>query len=150
MIDTGAEMIVEDKGEESDDNDAESTSDLTGKSQTSSLTETTEDEQEQQKDVSTVIKGKTRKRTREDRMESMMTAVVKEVVDSQQKSDIMFLELEEKCMKFEAEQKKEEREFQMRMMAMLCGRPTSYLAVPHTPPPGAYDPYGQQFTNNYN
>ena len=29
-----------------------------------------------------------------------MTAIVKEVVDSQQKSDRMFSELEEKCMKF--------------------------------------------------
>ena len=73
-------------------------------------------------------------------MESMMKMVVKEV-DSQNRSDKMFLEMEEKCIKFEAEQRKEEREFQMRMMAMLCGRPSSHPSLPHRPQtPGVYDP----------
>ena len=107
------------------------------------------DKQEQPAtNVTTGIKGKPIKKTKEDRMEMAMTAVVKEVVDSQQKSDKMFLELEEKRMKFEAEQKKEEREFQMKMMTMLYGRPNPQ-PLPHTPPPGAYDPYRQYSNNSY-
>lgn len=52
-----------------------------------------------------------------------MTTVVKEVVDAQQQSNAKFVELEEKRMRFEAEQRKEEREFQLRMMSMLFGNP---------------------------
>ena len=83
-------------------------------------------------------------------MESAMTAMVKQVIDSQQKSDKMFLDMEEKRMKYEADQKKEEREFQMRMMTMLYGRSNSHSALPHTQTPGAYDydQYGQ--FSNYN
>ena len=51
-----------------------------------------------------------------------MTKIVKEVVDAQKQSDKMFLEMEEKRMKYEADQRKEEREFQLRMMSMLVGR----------------------------
>ena len=41
-----------------------------------------------------------------------MTSVVKEVVvNSQRESDKMFLEMEEKRMKYEAEQRKEEGDF---------------------------------------
>ena len=110
VIDTGAEEVIEDEAEASDYTEDEEMSDMTGKSQTtSSSTVTTEDEQEQPSNTSSGIKGKTRKRSREDKMESMMKMVVKEVVDSQSRSDKMFLEMEEKCIKFEAEQKKEER-----------------------------------------
>lgn len=40
-----------------------------------------------------------------------MTSMVKEVVNSQRESDKLFFEMEEKRMKYEAEQRKEEREF---------------------------------------
>ena len=56
-------------------------------------------------------------------MESVITSVVKEVVSAQQQNDENFLELEGKKKKFEAEQKKEEREFQLRLMSMLFGNP---------------------------
>lgn len=61
-------------------------------------------------------------------MEAVMKNVVREVVDAQHQSDMKFLELEEKMMKFEAEQRKEEREFQLRMMSMLFGNPGIHSA----------------------
>ena len=75
-------------------------------------------------------------------MEFVMKKVVKDVVDAQQKSDEMFLAMEEKCMKFEAEQRKQEREFQLQMMSMICGR-----HGPHAPP-GVRPIYGPQATND--
>ena len=59
--------------------------------------------------------------------------MVKDVVDAQQKSDKMFLEWEEKRMKSEADQRKEEREFQLRMMSMLLGGQRS-LSIPSSHP----------------
>lgn len=76
---------------------------------------------------SQVTGRKKRKRTKDDRIEAILTNVVKEVVDAQAHSDGKFLELEEKRMKFEAEQRKEEREFQFRMMSMLYGNPATRL-----------------------
>ena len=58
-----------------------------------------------------IIKGK-RKRSKEDKIESIMSSVVKEVVTAQQESDKIFLAHEEKRMKFEAEQRQSKREFQ--------------------------------------
>lgn len=81
------------------------------------------------------IKGKKRKRTKEEKIEAMLTTVVKEVVDAQQQSDKMFIEMDEKRMKFEAEQRKEEREFQLQMMSMLFGNPS-----PRTTP-GSFGSY---------
>ena len=51
---------------------------------------------------------------------------IKEVIESQSASD---LKAEEKRMKFEAKQRKEERDFQLRMMSMLCGNPASLLVA---------------------
>ena len=76
----------------------------------------------------TDIKGKKRKRTKDEKIEAVMKSVVKEVVDAQHQSDTKFLELEEKRMKFEAEQRKEEREFQLRLMSMLFGNPGLHSA----------------------
>ena len=63
--------------------------------------------------------GRKRKRNKGEIMEEMMTKVMKSVTDSMQSSDRMFVELEERRMKFEAEQRKEEREFQLRLAQML-------------------------------
>ena len=60
-----------------------------------------------------------RKCTKEDKIEAVLTTVVKEVVSAQQQSDENFLELEEKRMRFEAD-KKEEHEFQLRFMSHLA------------------------------
>ena len=81
------------------------------------------------------IKDKRRKRTRDEKIEAVLTTVVKEVVDAQQQSDRMFLEMEEKRMKFEADQRKQEREFQLQMMSMLFGNHGAHG------PPGSYGSY---------
>ena len=65
-----------------------------------------------------------------------MKKVVKQVVDAQSASDKMFLDLEEKRMKFEAEQRKEERDFQLRMMSMLF---SSHR--PHSAPSSSMNPF---------
>ena len=67
------------------------------------------------------VKGRKRNVQKMRRIEAIMTSVVKEVVNSQRESDKMFLEMEEKRMKYEAEQRKEEHDFQLRMMSMLFG-----------------------------
>ena len=56
-----------------------------------------------------------------------MTSVVKEVVNSQRESDKMFLEMEEMRMKYEAEQRKEECDFQLQMMSMLFGSKNTHM-----------------------
>ena len=51
--------------------------------------------------------------------------MVKEVVNSQRGSDKLFFEMEEKRMKYEAEQRKEEHDFQLQKMSMLFGNQSS-------------------------
>ena len=88
------------------------------------------------------VKGK-RKRSKEDKIEAIMTSVVNEVINAQQKSDKIYLEHEEKRMKFEAEQRCEERQFQLRMMSMLFGTQNQGTSTPHyTPPPFLPEQYG--------
>ena len=97
---------------------------------------------------SPIIKGK-RKRSKEDKIESIMSSVVKEVVTAQQESDKIFLAHEEKRMKFEAEQRQSERDFQLRMMSLLFGPQSRGTPTPQyspTPPlpyqyGGAYHPF---------
>ena len=74
-----------------------------------------------------------------------MTSVVKEVVNSQRESDKMFLEMEEKRMKYEAEQRKEERDFQSRMRSVLFGSQNTCMT------PEQYGPYHpfSSFPNSY-
>ena len=50
-----------------------------------------------------------------------LTKVVKIMSDGLRNSNKMFLELEEKTLKFEEQQKREEREFQLKMVQMLQG-----------------------------
>ena len=88
----------------------------------------------------TGIKGKKKKRTRDERIEGALRTVVKDVVEAQQKSDQMFLEWEEKRMRFEAEQRKEEREFQLRMMSMLLGGQRS---ISNPSPHPTYNDYAE-------
>ena len=70
--------------------------------------------------------------------------VVKEVVEAQKDSDRMFLELEEKQMKHEADQKKEEREFQLKMMSMLFPHQGSRASLM----PDCYGPAYQPFEDS--
>ena len=48
-----------------------------------------------------------------------MSKVMKTMTDGLKSSDKMFTEMEEKRMKFEEQQRKEDREFQLKMMQML-------------------------------
>ena len=48
-----------------------------------------------------------------------MSKVMKTMTDGLKSSDKMFTELEEKRMKFEEQQRKEDQEFQLKMMQML-------------------------------
>lgn len=65
------------------------------------------------------IKGKKRKRSKGEVLEDAMTKVMKTMTDGLRSSDKMFMELEEKRLKFEEQQRREEREFQLRMIQML-------------------------------
>ena len=67
-------------------------------------------------------------------MEAVLNKVVKEVVEAQRESDKMFLELEEKRMNHEANQRREEREFQLRMMSMLLARQGHMCPLNHLDP----------------
>ena len=138
----GSEDGEEDKGSEEQSNlstaialeDAQSSHALSPSSSSS-----TKDAQ------SSGSKGKKRKRTKDEKIEAIMTSVVKEVVNSQRESDKMFFEMEEKRMKYEAEQRKEERDFQLRMMSMLFGSQNTHMT------PEQYSPYHpfSSFPNSY-
>ena len=54
-------------------------------------------------------------------MEAVLGKVMKTVTESLNKSDKLFVELEEKSMNFEKLQKREERQFHLQMMQMLLG-----------------------------
>ena len=80
-------------------------------------------------------------------MEAILMKVMNTVTETLKESDKMFLEVEEKRMKFEEQQKKEERQFQLQMMQMLLGsyhQPRTHADhhaqfFPGVPPYG--DPY---------
>ena len=68
-----------------------------------------------------------------------MSKVMKSVTEGLKESDKMLLELEEKRMKFEEQQKREERQFQLQMMQILVGSSNS------RPPPRPTDPHSQYY-----
>ena len=61
-----------------------------------------------------------------------MGLLIEKLVQAQTTSDMRMMEMEEKRMKFEKramereDQRREERQFQMQMMAMMYGRPVIY------------------------
>ena len=79
-----------------------------------------------------------------------MSKVMKSVSESLKESDKMFVELEEKRMKFDEQQKKEERQFQLQMMQMLVGssNPLSRPADPHAEYFPTYPPYAPQHSHS--
>ena len=101
------------------------------------------------------IKGKKRKRSKGEVLEDAMTKIMKTMTDGLRSSDKMFMELEEKRLKFEEQQRREEREFQLRMIQMLqngMGRNSMYSPQYHTSHPTSpsslyYSPPGS--TNEY-
>ena len=102
-------------------------------------------------ETSAGIKGKKRKGTQEEVMESVVGKVMKAVMEGLKESDKMFVELEEKRMKFEQQQKREERQFQLQMMQMLLG--SSHQTHPHAdhraPFFPRFPPYGDSYFNPY-
>ena len=158
LLDTAAEemivastIITTDAGDSEEESEESPVDD--GSSSTTTTTTTTEGDdklssQANQK-LSTGIRERPPKKTKEEKIESVMKNVVKDVVEAQQRSDEMFLKMEEKRMQYEADQKKQEREFQLQMMSMIYGRRSH-----HSPPAAgnvyspqanssSYDPYGR-------
>ena len=91
------------------------------------------------------IKGKKRKRSKGEVLEDVMSKVMKTMIDGLKSSDKMFTEMEEKRMKFEEQQRKEDRGFQLKMMQMLQQGMEGvnnfyslYGSVPPPPSPGLY------------
>ena len=71
------------------------------------------------------IRAKRKRKTRDKKITAAITSIVMEVIGAQQKSDQLFIELEEKQMKYEAEQKQQERQFQLWMMSMIYSNHSS-------------------------
>ena len=110
--------------------------------------------QGEQKEVGDVAKGtnKRKRRTKEDKFERALQTVVDKVTLVQKESDMLFLKLEEKRMKFDERmmemedrrlredkervecQRREDRDFQMRMMMMMQHSRAPPPPPPHFPP----------------
>ena len=85
-----------------------------------------------------------KKRGREDRLQTIMGGIVTQIIDSQLQSDERYLELEEKRIRLEQENKKreermrkDEMDFQLRMMSMLVQSQSSGYPFP-TPYNGSF------------
>lgn len=106
-----------DTGEDLEDSMNQSSLPDDGTSPTASISEqSSSDDHHGQKRA---VKSKKRKRCKAEVMEDMMVKVMKSVTDSIKSSDKMFTDLEEKRLKFEEQQKREEREFQLKILQML-------------------------------
>ena len=99
----------------------------------------------------TSSKGRNRKRSKAEMLEGIMSNAMKAVTEGLKESDRMFIELEEKRMKFEEQQKREERNFQLQMMQMLVGsaHPSSHPTEFHAPYYPSYPPYGPPSSRYY-
>ena len=72
-------------------------------------------------------KEKTRKKrkTREEQLENVLTKVMKTVTDGMRDTEKMFIEVEEKRLSNEAEQRREERQFKLQLAQIFAGQPSS-------------------------
>ena len=78
-------------------------------------------------------------------LENVMTKAMKVMTDGLRDSDRMLAELEEKRLKFEEQQRMEEREFQLCMIQMMqsahgTGSSSFYLPYSHGSSPPYYGP----------
>ena len=107
----------------------------------------------------TKTNNKRKKHSREDKFEKVLQSIVHKVTQTQKESDVLFLKLEEKRMKFdermmemedrrlredkerEKRQRREEREFQMRMMMCM-----QQARIP--PPTPQFSGYNYSFHNS--
>ena len=94
-----------------------------------------------------MLQPRKRKRSKNEKMESLNGEIVDKLVDAQRNSDRVLVELEEKRLKFEekqmereALQRREEREFQLRIMQMMMGQcyGTPLPAMPTMGPPSQH------------
>ena len=77
-----------------------------------------------------------------------MSKVMTSVTEGLKESDKMFLELEEKRVKFEEQQKREERQFQLQMMQILVGSSNYLPPTGHqSNPAGQYHPMSSPFVS---
>ena len=84
-------------------------------------------------------------------IQDALSKVEKSTTESLKESDKMFVELEEEMMKFEEQQKGEDRRFQLQMMQLLVGsaRPPHWPVVYHHHPyPADYSPYNPRSKYN--
>ena len=81
------------------------------------------------------IKGRKRKRSKGEVVEQVVKKVMKTVTEGMKECDRMFMEMEEKRMQFEEQQKREERQFQLQLMQMIFGRSSPHHPPGHPPPP---------------
>ena len=118
--------------------------------------------QREQKEVGDVAKGtnKRKRSTKEDKFAQALQTVVDKVTQAQKESDMLFLKLEEKRMKFdermmemedrrlredkerEERQRQEDRDFQLRMLMMQHSR------APPPPPPHFPPGFNYSFHNS--
>ena len=84
-------------------------------------------------------------------LEGIMSNAMKTVTEGLKESDRVFLELEEKGMKFEEQWKREERNFQLQIMQMLFGsaHPSSHPTEFHAPYYPSYPPYSPPSSQYY-
>ena len=85
-------------------------------------------------------KEKTRKKrkTREEQLENVLTKVMKTVTDGMRDTEKMFIEVEEKRLSNEAEQRREERQFKLQLAQIFAGQPSS---PPYHYPSQFYQPH---------
>ena len=124
-------------------------SDATSGQEESCGTESTENDPRTPR-LSIAAKRQVKKRNREERFEKAMTQVVDRVMKAQEASDSKFVELEEKRMRLEEKlieseerQRQQDREFQMRMFAMIM------QGTPPPPPDGLYSMHSPSVGTSY-
>ena len=144
-------IVIDTSSENQDENDSDKTNDdsigdgsLEDTTDTVSIagTDTTSTSEGKSKnEVKEVKRISKKKRGREDRLQSIMGGIVNQILESQEKSDERYFELEEKQMKLEQEDKereermkKDEMDFQLRMMSMITQAHASNSLYPCTTP----------------
>ena len=70
-------------------------------------------------------RSRKRKRGKAEQLEDVLSKVMKTMTDGMRETDKMFIELEEKRLAHEAQQRREERQFQLQLAQIFAGQPSS-------------------------
>ena len=121
--------VVESPGEDKDESDKEEVNEDIEKGEESSSSDSN------CKNDGKKIRKRKRKRGRAE-VEGVVTNVMKKITKSLSEADKMFIRLEEKRMEYEAQQRREERQFQLQLAQTLAGQSSSpyNYSYPTTPP----------------